>query len=81
MFGSKGLEMNRNDTPVKSGSQPDYDSGPYLALMAAAVRLARLDLADPLYSEECRSFLTGDLARLLAECLHYEGSWLDARNE
>lgn len=79
MFGSKGLEMNRIEAMAETGSQPDYDSGPYLALMAAAVRLARLDLADPLYSEECMSFLTGDLASLLAECLHYEGSWLDAR--
>lgn len=75
MSGSKGLEMSWID---QTGSQPDYDSGPYLSLMAAVVKLARLDLADPLYSEECTSFLTGDLAELFAECLHYEGSWLDA---
>lgn len=73
--------MSRIEAIAANGSQPDYDSGPYLALMAAAVKLARLDLADPLYSEECMSFLTGDLAQLLAECLHYEGSWLDARTE
>lgn len=71
MFGSKGLEMSL------SGSQPDFDSGPHMMLLAAVVKLARLDLADPLYTEECKSFLTSDLARLLADALHYEGSWLD----
>ena len=73
--------MSQSQALAWSGSQPDYDSGPYLALMAAAVKLARLDLADPLYSEECVSFLTGDMAANFAECLHYEGSWLDARRD
>lgn len=74
--------MSRVEAIAIFGSQPDYDSGPHLALLGAAVRLARLDLADPLYdSEECTSFLTSDLAQLLAECLHYEGSWLDARRD
>jgi hypothetical protein len=80
-MGSKGLEMSRIEAIATSGSQPDYDSGPHLMLMAAAVKLARLDLADPLYSEECMSFLTGNLTALFAECLHFEGSWLDARTE
>jgi len=62
------------------GFRPDYDSGPHLTLMAAAVRLARQDMSNPLYLAECRSFLTGDLVTLFAECLGYEGSFLDARS-
>lgn len=77
--GSNGLEMSQPEAIAESGSQPDYDSGPHLALMAAAVRLARLDLADPLYFEECLAFLKGDLVGLLAECLHFEGSFVNAR--
>jgi hypothetical protein len=61
------------------GIRPDYDSGPHLALMATAVKLARQDMSNPLYLAECRSFLTGDLVALFAECLGYEGSFLDAR--
>ena len=61
------------------GFRPDYGSGPYLLLVGAAVGLARRDMSNPLYSEECRSFLTGDLVALFAECLGFEGSFLDAR--
>lgn len=61
------------------GFRPDYGSGPHLLLLGAAVSLARRDMSDPLYSAECRSFLTGNLVGLFAECLGYEGSFLDAR--
>jgi hypothetical protein len=47
-----------------------------MALMAAAVGLARRDLSDPLYSAEARSFLEGDLVALFAECLGFEGSFV-----
>lgn len=63
-----------------SGFRPDYGSGPYMALMASMVSLARRDMSNPLYSAECRSFLTGPLVALFAECLGFEGSFLDARN-
>ena len=70
------------DTPLGfHGFRPDYGSGPYLALMAAAVELARRDMSNPLYSVECRSFLTGDLVALFAECIGYEGSFTGARND
>lgn len=62
------------------GIRPDYGSGPHMELMAAAVGLARRDMSNPLYLAECRSFLTGDLVALFAECLGYEGSFLDARS-
>lgn len=61
------------------GFRPDYGSGPYLLLVGAAVELARRDMSNPLYSVECRSFLTGDLVALFAECLGFEGSFLNAR--
>ena len=63
------------------GFRPDYGSGPYMLLMAAAVELARRDMSNPLYSAECRSFLTGDLVALFAECLGFEGSFLSARSK
>lgn len=68
-------------TLVASGFRPDYGSGPHLALMAHAVGLARRDMSNPLYSAECQTFLTGPLVALFAECLGYEGSFLDARND
>lgn len=58
-----------------SGSEPDYGSGPHMALMAAAVRLARLDLQDPLYSAEAKRFLNSDIVELFADCLGYGGSF------
>lgn len=58
-----------------TGSEPDYGSGPYLALMARAVRLARLDMANPVYSVEAKAFLGSDLVALFAECLGYEGGF------
>ena len=64
------------------GGEPDYGSGPYLTLMARAVRLARLDLANPVFSAEARAFLRSDIVALFAECLGYEGSfdaWLQDR--
>ena len=60
---------------TSSGSEPDYGSGPYLALMARAVRLARLDMANPVYSVEAKAFLGSDLVALFAECLGYEGGF------
>ena len=60
------------------GSVPDYGSGPYLALMAAAVRLARRDLANPTHSAEAREFLRSDLVALFADCIGYDGDF-DAR--
>lgn len=57
------------------GYRPDYGSGPYLALMVRAVKLARRDLSDPLYSADARTFLEGPLVDLFAECLNYEGSF------
>jgi hypothetical protein len=70
-----------HDTTVLavSGFRPDYGSGPHLALMASAVSLARRDMSNPLYSAECREFLTGSLVALFAECLGFEGSFLDAK--
>lgn len=64
---------------VEHGFRPDYDSGPHMSLMVAAVKLARQDMSNPLYLADCQSFLTGDLVALFAECLGYEGSFLDAR--
>jgi hypothetical protein len=57
------------------GSEPDYGSGPYLALMARAVRLARLDVANPVYSVEARAWLGSDVVALFAECLGYKGDF------
>ena len=65
-------------------SRPDYGSGPHLALMGAAVRLARRDLEDPDHSEEAKAFLRGEPSDgspvgvevdLFAECLGYGGSF------
>ena len=60
---------------TSTGSEPDYGSGPYLALLARAVRLARLDMANPVYSVEAKAFLRSDLVALFAECLGYEGGF------
>lgn len=68
-----------SESITEHGFRPDYDSGPHMALMASAVRLARQDMSNPLYLAECQSFLTGNLVALFAECLGYEGSFLDAR--
>lgn len=57
------------------GSEPDYGSGPYLHLMARAVRLARSDVANPVFSAEARVFLRSDMVALFAECLGYEGDF------
>jgi hypothetical protein len=57
------------------GGEPDYGSGPYLTLMARAVRLARLDMANPALAAEARAFLRSDIVALFAECLGYEGSF------
>jgi len=38
----------------------DVGSGPYLALTAAVVGLARRDLHDPRYRDEARAFLRGE---------------------
>jgi len=57
------------------GSEPDYGSGPYLHLMARAVRLARLDMANPVFSADARAFLRSDIVSLFAECLGYDGEF------
>ena len=67
-----GVEL---DAQFAVGSEPDYGSGPYLHLMARAVRLARLDVANPVFSAEARAFLGSDMVALFAECLGYEGSF------
>jgi hypothetical protein len=70
------------------GSQPVYESGPYLQLMVAAVKLARSDLSDPIYSEEARDWLLGVQrceygcpehidTELFAECLNFGGTFAD----
>lgn len=64
-----------SDARFSVGGEPDYGSGPYLALMTSAVRLARLDLANPVFSAEAREFLGSDLVSLFAECLGYEGDF------
>lgn len=64
---------------VVVGNEPDYGSGPYLALMARMVRLARLDMASPVYSAEALVYLRSDIVALFAECLGYEGEF-DARS-
>lgn len=63
------LSAQPGEAITASGIRPDYGSGPYLGLMASAVRLARTDLSNPLYSEEAKSFLEGDLVALFADCL------------
>lgn len=70
------LWVVRDGEPLATAEgKADYGSGPYLALMVQAVRLARLDLANPVYSAEARAFLRSDLVRLFAECLGYEGAF------
>lgn len=59
------------------GYRPDYGSGPHLDLLTEAVKLARQDMSDPLYSADAREFLTGDLCALFAECLGTDRSFLD----
>ena len=51
------------------GYRPDHDSGPHLAVMAAAVGLARQDLSNPLYHADALAFLECDLVALFADCL------------
>ena len=68
--GERGLEAR-----FTVGSEPDYGSGPYMHLMARAVRLARLDMGNPVFSVEARAFLVGDMVALFAECLGYEGDF------
>jgi hypothetical protein len=63
------------DARFSVGNEPDYGSGPYLHLMARAVRLARLDVANPVFSVEARAFLGSDMVSLFAECLGYEGDF------
>lgn len=60
---------------VDDGRRPDYGSGPHLAVMAAAVGLARKDLSNSLYSDEARAFLRSPLVDLFAECIGYGGSF------
>jgi hypothetical protein len=43
--------------------------------MARAVRLARLDVANPVYSVEARAWLGSDVVALFAECLGYKGDF------
>lgn len=67
-----------NEGFTSAGNRPDYGSGSYLWLMAAAIDLARRDMSNPSFSEECRSFLEGDLVALFSECIGYEGTYLNA---
>lgn len=77
--GETGILDHEGDALAVHGNRPDYDSGPCLSLVTAMVRLARQDMSNPLYSAECRSFLTGNLVALFADCLGYEGSFLGGR--
>ena len=61
-----------------------FGSGPYLSLIAAAVRLARRDLANPKFSAGARLFLqsksfeghpVGVDLRLFADIVGYGGVW------
>lgn len=45
---------------LPTDTRPDYGSGPYLALVAAAIRLARHDLDDPKLSEGALAFLRSE---------------------
>ena len=69
---------------VSAGGQRDFDSGPYLALIGAAIRLAREDRQDPKHSEEAKAFLRGEPfdgspvgidLDLFAECIGYGGGF------
>jgi len=66
----------------------DSDSGPYLGLVAASVRLARRDLGHPNFSVGARAFLRGEALegvapgidlKLFAELLGFRGSWENYR--
>ena len=66
-------------------SRADHGSGPHLLLVAAMVKLARRDLADPYLSVGARAFLRGDSFEgrepgidldLFAELLSYGGQWI-----
>lgn len=57
----------------------DSDSGPYLLLTAAAIRLARSDLDDPVYSEDATSFLEGELVHTFSEAIGYGGDFFGKR--
>lgn len=72
MIAADGDEL---DSRLTVGSEPDYGSGPYLLLMARAVRLARSDMANPVFSAGARAFLRSDIVALFAECLGYEGEF------
>ena len=72
MIAAEEVELN---SLTAAGSEPDYGSGPYLALMARAIRLARLDMANPVYSVEAQAFLRSDLVALFSECIGYEGGF------
>ena len=60
---------------VDDGRRADYGSGPHMALMAAAVGLARRDLAEPAFSAGARVFLRSSLVGLFADCIGYGGSF------
>lgn len=69
---------------VPLDTRPDYGSGPYLALVAAAIRLARHDLADQKLSEGALAFLRnrpyqgrepGIDVTLFGECIGYRGTF------
>lgn len=66
-------------------NQPEYGSGPHLALVGAMVKLAISDLDDPTHSEEARAFLEGRPfwgypseidVDLFAYLLGYDGSFI-----
>ena len=64
----------------------DNDSGPYMCLVGAVVRLARRDLGHPYFSAGARAFLRGEPFALrqpgidldlFAELIGLKGSWED----
>ena len=57
------------------GSHPDYGSDGYLLFCAAAIALARRDLADPDLRAEALAFLQGDLVATFADCIGFSGSF------
>lgn len=66
-------------------NEPEYRSGPHLALCAAMVSLALRDLSDPVHSEGARAFLMGEPYEgrpveidvdLFADVIGYEGSFV-----
>jgi hypothetical protein len=74
----------------ESGDRPDYGSGPYMALVGAVVRLARLDLDNPIFAAEARAFLEGEPlglepgdvfldVTLFADCIGFGGKWINGR--